>query len=130
MIPKLVTIVALGVVVSAPWTALGQNQQTGLPAVFKNLRVLNKNISQKELKATMEGFTDQLGVKCTHCHILDEYEKDDFKHKRDARRMILLSTYPRRSLDGTTPSAISWTEPRTWSAMIRIARVAASSSPP
>ena len=90
MIPKLVTIVALGVVVSAPWTVLGQNRQAGLPAVFKNLRVLDKNISQKDLKATMEGFTDQLGVKCTYCHILDEYEKDEFQHKRDARRMILL----------------------------------------
>jgi hypothetical protein len=29
-------------------------------------------------------------VKCTFCHVLDEYDRDDKKHKKDARRMIRL----------------------------------------
>jgi len=56
----------------------------------KNLQVLPKAITNAELKATMEGFTKQLGVKCTFCHIPDQYEKDDRPHKADARRMIRL----------------------------------------
>jgi Photosynthetic reaction centre cytochrome C subunit len=70
-----------------------------LPAQFKNLQVLPKTITKPELKALMEGFTDQLDVKCTFCHILDEYDKDDLKHKRDARRMIQLVQHLRGSLD-------------------------------
>lgn len=56
----------------------------------KNLQVLPKDISPRELKATMESFADQLGVKCTFCHVLDEYDRDDKQHKKDARRMIKL----------------------------------------
>jgi hypothetical protein len=56
----------------------------------KNLQVLPKDISPRELKATMESFADQLGVKCTFCHVPDEYERDDKPHKKDARRMIKL----------------------------------------
>jgi len=56
----------------------------------KNLQILPKTISADELKKTMEGFTEQLGVKCTFCHIADQYEKDDRPHKADARRMIKL----------------------------------------
>ena len=56
----------------------------------KNLQVLNKNITDEELKKTMESFTAQLGVKCTFCHVADQYEKDDRGNKADARRMIKL----------------------------------------
>ena len=56
----------------------------------KNLQVLPKDISKDDLKKTMDGFTEQLGVKCTFCHVLDQYEKDERPHKADARRMIKL----------------------------------------
>jgi len=56
----------------------------------KNLQVLDKNISNSDLKKTMEGFTKQLGVKCVFCHVGEEYEKDERGHKADARRMIRL----------------------------------------
>ena len=58
--------------------------------VYKNLQVLPKTITQVELKKTMQGFTEQLGVKCTFCHVLEQYEKDERPHKADARRMIRL----------------------------------------
>jgi Photosynthetic reaction centre cytochrome C subunit len=38
----------------------------------------------------MEAFTEQLGVKCTFCHVLEQYEKDERPHRADARRMIKL----------------------------------------
>ena len=56
----------------------------------KNLQVFPKSITHTALKKTMDGFTEQLGVKCTFCHVLEQYEKDDRPHKADARRMIKL----------------------------------------
>jgi hypothetical protein len=56
----------------------------------KNLQVLPKDISKDDLKKTMDGFAEQLGVKCTFCHVPDQYEKDERPHKADARRMIKL----------------------------------------
>ena len=56
----------------------------------KNLQVLPKAITNAELRKMMDGFTEQLGVKCTFCHVLEQYEKDDRPHKADARRMIRL----------------------------------------
>jgi len=61
----------------------------------KNLQVLDKNITTEQLKKTMDGFTDQLGVKCTFCHMLEQYDKDDLEHKRSARKMISLVQYMR-----------------------------------
>lgn len=61
----------------------------------KNLQVLDKNITKEQLKKTMDGFTEQLGVKCSFCHVLDHYEKDDSEHKRSARKMISLVRYMR-----------------------------------
>ena len=43
----------------------------------------------------MDGFTDQLGVKCTFCHVRDHYDKGDSEHKRAARKMISLVHYMR-----------------------------------
>ena len=54
----------------------------------KNLQILPKDITKEDLKKTMDGFTEQLGVKCTFCHIPDQYEKDERPHKADARRML------------------------------------------
>jgi hypothetical protein len=68
-----------------------------LPDEFQNLQILDKDITKDELKAVMSGFTAQLGVKCTHCHILDEYEKDDKEHKQKARKMLQLIDYLRQN---------------------------------
>jgi hypothetical protein len=59
------------------------------PTEFKNLQVL-KGISADELKSTMDGFTQALGVKCTFCHTKDQWERDDNDHKLQARKMIQL----------------------------------------
>ena len=64
---------------------------------FKNLQVLDKNISKDDLKATMNSFSDYLDVKCSFCHILDEYHKDDKEHKRITRNMIQLTQMIRKN---------------------------------
>ncbi len=48
---------------------------------------------------------------------------------RMARRMRRRSTYPRPSLDGSTPSAINIVMARPWSASRRMAMSVASSAP-
>lgn len=64
-------------------------------AQHKNLQVLDKTISPDDLKKQMNEFAEQLGVKCTYCHVPDFPEKDDKKHKLDARKMIRLVQHMR-----------------------------------
>jgi len=65
-------------------------QAQGFPKEFKNLQVVDKKIAPDDLKKMMNGFTEQLGVKCTFCHNTDNYSSDERKKKADARKMILL----------------------------------------
>jgi len=66
------------------------------PDSFTNLKVLPKNISQRDLIATMRGFALGLGVRCTYCHVGEEgqplstykFAADDKRAKRVARVMI------------------------------------------
>lgn len=67
-------------------------QAQSFPREFRNLQVL-KGISADDLKKTMDGFTEALGVKCTFCHTPDQWEKDDSKNKLAARKMIQLVQY-------------------------------------
>ncbi len=80
----------LGVLSVAGLLATPMVATTSAAPEHKNLQVLSKDISKDELKKTMDGFAEQLGVKCTFCHIVDQYEKDERPHKADARRMIKL----------------------------------------
>lgn len=67
-----------------------------IPHKFKNLKVLPKNISRRELIATMRGFTEGLGVRCSACHVRKEgrprptfdFASDKKAMKRDARVML------------------------------------------
>jgi len=47
-------------------------QQFQFPDKPKNLSVLQKTITAKELAATMRGFTSALGVRCNYCHVGEE----------------------------------------------------------
>ena len=64
-------------------------------SLYKNLKVLPKDISKADMDSVMKHFTQSLGVKCNFCHArLDNEKKDwDFasdsiEHKRIARYMI------------------------------------------
>lgn len=70
--------------------AYGMSANTA-PAVaqnnYKNLQVLDKNMSKKDLKKMMKEFSKALGVKCDFCHEQPAFEKDT-EHKKFAREMI------------------------------------------
>jgi hypothetical protein len=62
-----------------------------------NLKVLPKNISSKDLLATMHGFTGALGVHCTFCHEEDStthhpnFASDAKPEKTTARIMMRMT---------------------------------------
>jgi hypothetical protein len=67
-----------------------------------NLKVLPKNISNKDLIATMHGFTGSLGVHCSFCHVEDQsthhlnFASDAKPEKRSARVMMRMT----KNIDG------------------------------
>ncbi|HEU4388470.1 MAG TPA: c-type cytochrome [Blastocatellia bacterium] len=56
----------------------------------KNIQVL-KGIPSDRLEKVMFAFRAALGVDCTHCHIKDQWEKDDKPTKQTARKMIRMT---------------------------------------
>lgn len=60
-----------------------------LPAseVFKNIQMLKQMPAARLLKVMEIGYSRSLGVNCTHCHVADQWEKDDKPTKVIAREM-------------------------------------------
>jgi hypothetical protein len=54
---------------------------------FKNIQVL-KTIPSSQLQGAMDFIAASLGVGCDHCHVGNEFEKDEKPTKQMARRMI------------------------------------------
>lgn len=64
-------------------------------SLYKNLKVLPKDISKDEMDSVMKHFAGSLGVKCNFCHVRMNNEKKDWdfandllEHKQTARYMI------------------------------------------
>lgn len=55
--------------------------------VYKNIQVF-KGIPAPQLMRAMSFIAASLKVDCTHCHIQNQFEKDDKQAKQTARRMI------------------------------------------
>ena len=67
-------------------------------SAFKNLKVLPKNISQKQLSVIMvDQFQDELGVSCNFCHSENkdthkpDYASDEKPEKQIARMMMRMT---------------------------------------
>jgi hypothetical protein len=54
---------------------------------YKNIQVL-KGIPSTQLMPIMMAFTRGLSVKCDHCHVPNEFDKDDKPAKNTARQML------------------------------------------
>jgi hypothetical protein len=58
--------------------------------VFKNIQLL-KGVPAGRLLSVMEiAYSKSLGVDCTHCHVVDQWEKDDKPTKQIARDMAVM----------------------------------------
>jgi len=57
--------------------------------VFHNIQSL-KGVPAGRMPLIMNFFANSLGVKCTHCHVPDQWEKDDKDTKKKAREMLTM----------------------------------------
>jgi hypothetical protein len=55
--------------------------------VFENIQLFKRVPAGKLLSIMEIGFARSLGVDCTHCHVPDEWDKDDKPAKQIARDM-------------------------------------------
>jgi len=74
--------------------------------VFKNIRSL-KGMPASRLPLVMNFFSQSLGVKCSHCHVQDQWEKDDVEAKLTARKMLSMVTDVIRKYYGPQGGPIS-----------------------
>ena len=76
----------------------GKSPQEEKP-VYKNLRVLSKNISDDDMDYVMETFSVNLGTNCLFCHpgkqngteFKFDYVTDELRNKRIARDMLRMT---------------------------------------
>ena len=61
-------------------------------AVFKNLKIdwLKDEPADNFLGIMNGGYARALGVRCTHCHVKDDFASDDLRPKRVAREMAVM----------------------------------------
>jgi photosynthetic reaction center cytochrome c subunit len=59
--------------------------------MFKNIQTL-KGVPAGRFPLIMNFFSQSLGVKCSHCHVPDQWSKDDVPAKQTARKMLGMVT--------------------------------------
>ena len=67
-------------------------EQADKPAieVFKNLKLIPKDLKASQLAGVMVFFSRSLGVKCSHCHETEAFESDKKDEKDTARKMYAM----------------------------------------
>lgn len=55
--------------------------------VFKNIQLLKGLPAGRLLRVMEVGYSKSLGVNCTHCHVVDQWEKEDKPTKQITREM-------------------------------------------
>lgn len=65
-----------------------------LPAeqVYKNIQLLKGMPAQRVLAIMNRGYSNSLGVSCSHCHVVGEYDREDKPTKQIARDMSAMVT--------------------------------------
>ena len=64
--------------------------------IYKNLKILPKNITKEQMDSVMHHFSQSLGVHCNFCHVRNDstrtwdFAADDIKHKIKAREMMTM----------------------------------------
>ncbi len=53
-----------------------------------NLKVISKDIKEKDLEKAMKDITKGLGVKCEGCHVKGKFDSDDVKTKITSREFL------------------------------------------
>ena len=85
------------------------------PQVFKNIQMF-KDVEAGRVLGAMGFFSRALGVSCKHCHVVDQWEKEDKPEKQIARDMAAMVTEINshllkniKNLDSPDPRIGCWT---------------------
>jgi hypothetical protein len=71
-------------------TSIGEKRNQPSDSVFENVRWL-KNIPAAQFLSIMNGgYAKALGVRCSYCHVSDDFASDDKRPKRAAREMAVM----------------------------------------
>src|ERR1041385_8121981 len=80
-------IMLLVLVASMSIVSVSVAQQLTAEQKFKNIQIF-KGLPATELDPAMAFISGSLGVRCSYCHIANQFDKDDRPAKLAARRMI------------------------------------------
>ena len=71
---------------------LGPRESEPAVAVFKNVKIdWLKDVPAGDFLGIMNGgYAKALGVRCTHCHVEEDFASDDLRPKRAAREMAVM----------------------------------------
>ena len=59
-------------------------------SVYKNIKIFQGTPAGRVLRIMGQGFDPALGVSCSHCHVVGEYDKEDKPTKQIARDMFAM----------------------------------------
>ncbi|GEM_PF-1171284 len=77
----------------------GQEQKPA-EEVFKNIQLFKGMPAIRVLRIMSFAFTPALGVECSHCHVIEQWEKDDKAPKQTARQMWQMMGKLKQDLNG------------------------------
>jgi hypothetical protein len=83
-------------------------QRAGGPPPMTNLQIFPKDAPREQVLATMQAFTQSLGVQCNYCHVFEgrggrnDMAADEKPTKKAARGMMLLA----REINSKLPEAV------------------------
>jgi photosynthetic reaction center cytochrome c subunit len=82
---RLVTLVLLIILCSL--VSITSAQQKTAEQQFKNIQIF-KGLPATQLEPTMAFISGALGVRCSYCHVANQFDKDEKQTKLTARRMM------------------------------------------
>jgi photosynthetic reaction center cytochrome c subunit len=104
----LLTASVAGAQTPPPAGGAGAGQRAGGPPPMSNLQIFPKDAPREQVLATMQAFTQALGVQCNYCHVQEgrggrnDMASDEKSTKKAARGMMVLA----RDINSKLPGAV------------------------
>ena len=70
--------------------SIAGKEQMPAEQVYKNIKLFKGMPAGRVLNIMNRGFSNSLGVSCSHCHIVGEYDREDKPTKQIARDMFAM----------------------------------------
>jgi len=72
--------------------SIAGKEQMPAEQVYKNIQMFKGMPASRLLAIMNRGYSNSLGVSCSHCHVVGEYDKEDKPQKQIARDMSAMVT--------------------------------------